>query len=224
MKRAFNLATWGAGLFIVLTGIAMLFYPGGTLSDPSTRGYRFGENFFSELGFLTANNGEPNPVAAALFFIALNLAGASLILFFFTFWRFFQQPAWLRGLTWLGTLLGVMAGLCFMGVAFTPADVYRGAHIFFVTWAFRLFPAAVALYAAAIFAHPTYPRRGGWLFGVFTLCLVGYVLLLELGPAAGESAWGQMVQVGGQKVIVYCSIACVMLQARLAQSTMKTTK
>ena len=213
MKRAFTLATWGAGLFILLTAIAMPFYPGGTLSDSTTQGYRFGENFFSELGFLTANNGEPNPVAAVLFFVALNLAGASLILFFMTFWRFFQQPAWLRGLSGLGTLVGTLAGLCFMGVAFTPADVLRPPHVFFVTWAFRLFPLAVALYAVAIFAHPTYPRRGGWLFVAFTACLVGYVLLMELGPSAGESTTGQLVQVVGQKTIVYCSIACVMLQA-----------
>lgn len=219
MKRAFRLATWGAGLFIVLTTLAMLFYPGGTITDPTTQGYRFGENFFSELGFITANNGEPNPIAAVLFFIALNLAGASLILFFFTFWRFFQVPAGLRLVTGFATLVGTLSGLCFMGVAFTPADVLRGAHIFFVTWAFRLFPLAVAIYAGAILAHPTYPRRGGWLFVGFTACLVGYVLLMELGPSAGESAWGQMVQVAGQKIIVYCSIACVMLQAWWAQGT-----
>ena len=217
MNRAFTLATWGAGLFILLTAIAMPFYPGGTLSDPTTQGYRFGENFFSELGFLTANNGEPNPVAAVLFFVALNLAGASLILFFVTFWHFFQQPAWLRGLTGLGTLVGTLAGLCFMGVGFTPADVLRAPHIFFVLWAFRLFPAAAALYTAAILAQRAYPRRGGWLFAGFTLCLVGYVLLLELGPAFFTDADGMRVQVIGQKVVVYASIVCVMLQAWIAR-------
>jgi hypothetical membrane protein len=217
MRRAFTLAAAGAALFVLLTTAAMFIYPGGTFSDPTTQGYRFSENFISELGFLTANNGERNPLGAGLFFLAMNLAGASLVLFFVTFWRLFRQPAWLRWLAGAGTLLGVLAGLCFMGVGFTPADVLRAPHIFFVVWAFRLFPAAVALYTAALFAHPTYPRRGGWLFVIFTACLVGYILLLELGPAFFTDADGMRVQVAGQKVIVYCSLVCVMLQAWVAR-------
>ena len=42
-------------------------------------------------------------------------------------------------------------------------------------------------------------------------------LLLELGPSAMDSRQGQLVQVAGQKVIVYCSIVCVMLQAWIAR-------
>jgi hypothetical protein len=209
----FQIAAWGAGAFIVLTLIAMFFYPGGTILDATTQGYRFFENFFSDLGFTTAHNGETNPISAGLFFVALCLAGLSLILFFFAFWRFFQAALPLRILSFAGTLVGVMAGICFIGVACTPADIRMGAHVFFVTWAFRLFPLAVVFYAAAIFTHPTYPRRYGWGMIGFMVCLVGYVLLLELGPDAFESTLGQTIQVVGQKAIVYCSIGSVLVQA-----------
>lgn len=221
-ERVLDLAEWGAGLFILLTFAAMWFYPGGTLADPTTRGYSFFENFFSDLGFHTAQNGAANPVAAALFFTAILLAGTSLVLFFFTFWCFFQQPLSLRLVSGLGTLVGTMSGLCFVAVAFAPADLYRGAHIFFVTWAFRLFPLAVSLYAVAIFAHPTYPRRYGWLLVGFTVCLVGYVLLLDFGPPAYGSALGQYLQVVGQKVIVYCCILSVIVQAHGAKKFIRS--
>ena len=38
--------------FVVLTVIAMVFYPGGTHGDPTTKGYSFFRNFFSDLGFI----------------------------------------------------------------------------------------------------------------------------------------------------------------------------
>ena len=36
--------------FLILTGIAMLFYPGGTMTDPHVHGYAFFSNFLSDLG------------------------------------------------------------------------------------------------------------------------------------------------------------------------------
>jgi hypothetical protein len=222
-SRAFKLSMWGGSLFVPLTLAAMLVFPGGTMTDPTTKGYSFFENFFSELGFLTTKSGAANYLAAALFFVALNLAGASLIIFCLAFRQFFLENTrqlWLSG---LGMLVGVASGICFTGVAFTPADILLDPHVFFVTWAFRLFPLSVLLYAAAIFTHPTYPRRYGWLFIGFTICLVAYIMLMELGPSAGETYAGQVIQAAGQKIIVYVSIGMVgvqswgaLIQARLS--------
>ena len=47
-------------LFIPFLGLAILFFKGGTVNDPTTVGYSFYKNFISELGAFTAHNGEFN--------------------------------------------------------------------------------------------------------------------------------------------------------------------
>lgn len=212
-KQAFKLSIWGGSLFVLLTFTAMLVFPGGTLTDPTTRGYSFFENFFSELGFFTTESGAANYWSAALFFAAMIMAGASLILFCLAFRQFFLANNRQRWLSGLGMVVGVLSGICFIGVAFTPADILLGPHVFFVTWAFRLFPLCACLYAAVIFAHPDYPKRYGWLFAGFMICLVAYILLLELGPHAGETYASQVIQSMGQKIIVYVSIIMIGVQS-----------
>ena len=212
-KTSFILVMRGTIAFVILTVIAMFVYPGGSMTDPSTRGYSFFENFFSELGFFVTKSGASNYFAALLFFFALTLAGSGMILFFLAFPQFFQSSQSQKTLSTIGTALGVISGICFVGVAFTPADLLLDAHVQFVLWAFRLFPAAVFFYAIAIFQNQDYPNQFGWEMVIFFVLLIGYILLLELGPSADDSHQGQVIQATGQKVIVYASIASVTFQA-----------
>lgn len=202
----------GSVLFVPLTAIAMWFYPGGNYNDPNTLGYSFFTNFFSELGRLHSRQGEPQYISAGLFFMALVMAGSGLILFFLAFPQFFVGKHSNERLSRLGTVLGVAAGLCFIGVAFTPVDVFRPAHIEFVKWAFRAFPLAVACYTIVIFRHTAYPQRFAWLFVGFGVLLVAYLLLLEFGPEV-TTPDGLLIQATGQKLIVYASILSVGAQA-----------
>lgn len=214
-KTVFNLVIWGCGLFLLLTALAMLAYPGGTFSDPATHGYSFFENFFSDLGMSTSHSGQANPLARLLFTVAMNFAGLGMIFFFLAFWQFFRQEALTRLLTKLGSGLGVLAGVCFIGVAFTPHDLYLDAHAEFVRWAFRLFPLAVLCYALAMHREQ-YSRREQVVFVVFFGLLVAYLLLLEFGPSV-ESYYGMLIQAVGQKIIVFASIISVMIQASAAR-------
>jgi hypothetical protein len=212
-STVFTFVIHGTLAFIVLTVIAMFFYPGGSMTNPNTVGYSFFENFFSELGFWVTKSGASNPVAASLFFIALTLAGSGLAMFFLAFPQFFGQNRILKTLSIIGSVLGVLSGLCFVGVAFTPADIFLDAHYQFVIWAFRFFPAAVLFYIVAIFRHPTYARKYGWALVGFFVLLVAYLLLLEFGPSVEESYQGQVIQAVGQKIIVYASIGSITFQA-----------
>lgn len=212
-QTAFRLVIRSTLAFVALTVIAMFFYPGGSMTNPNTRDYSFFENFFSELGFFVTKSGAANYVSAPLFFVALTLAGSGMILFFLAFPQFFQSGRAQRTLSGIGSVLGILAGMCFVGVAFTPADLFLDAHYQFVIWAFRLFPAAVFFYIAAIFGHPTYPRRFGWALAIFFVLLLGYIFLLEFGPSATGSYQGQVIQATGQKVIVYAAIVSVTFQA-----------
>jgi len=217
-RRVFDLVLAGCGLFIILTMIAMFFYPGGTMVDDSTVGYSFSHNFFSELGFLNAH-GHPNPISAPLFIFALCLAGAGLGVFFLAFPRFFQSDRVARWLAASGSIVGILSAICFIGIAITPGDVNLDLHKDFVLWAFRLFPAAVLLYTVAMF-RVEYPRRYAWVFIIFFILLVAYILLLEFGPDI-KTYHGMVIQAVGQKIIVYASITSIMIQAFGARRWLK---
>jgi len=211
-KRPFQFTIFSAIQFVVLTVAAMFLYAGGTGTDPDSTGYSFFRNFFSSLGLTVAPNGEPNWASAVLFFIALSLAGLGLVVYFLFAPQFFWHRNHLKVLSILGSIGGVFSGLCFVGVAFTPANLFGEQHGWFVINAFRTFLFVAILYVAAIFLNRQYPNRYGWLYVAFAVLLAGYVWLLISGPRA-ETAQGELIQVTGQKIIAYASIITMLIQA-----------
>ena len=214
-KHVYKYVVIGCGLFVLLTVIAMFTYPGGTFTDETTVGYDFFRNFFSDLGLVTAPNGQSNTISLILFSSALSMAGAGIVLFFIAFRDFFISDRTGTLLGWLGTFIGVVSGLCFIGIAFAPYDVIFDIHYQLVFWAFRTILITIALYAFIILRKNKYPRRYGWIFAAYTVFLAAYVGLLEFGPSV-ETPNGLIIQATGQKVIAYISIISVMVQSWLA--------
>jgi hypothetical protein len=212
-SRVFSLVILSTSLFVVLTVIAMFFYPGGTWVDANTHGYLFFENTFSDLGRWTTMSGASSPVSATLFLFASMLAGCGLALFFIAFPQFFRETRSQQVLSISGSVLGVLCGLCFVGIAFTPADKFLPIHHQFVMSAFRLFALAVLLYVVAIFRHANYLRRYGWALVGFLALLIGYILLIQFGPSPFKSHQGLVIQAVGQKIIVYASIISITFQS-----------
>ena len=214
-KHVYKYVVIGCGLFVLLTVIAMFTYPGGTFTDETTVGYDFFRNFFSDLGLVTAPNGQSNTISLILFSSALSMAGAGIVLFFIAFRDFFTSDRTGTLLGWLGTFIGVVSGLCFVGIALAPYDVVFDIHYHLVFWAFRTILITIALYAFIILRQNKYPRRYGWIFVAYTVFLAAYVGLLEFGPSV-ETPNGLIIQATGQKVIAYISIISVMVQSWLA--------
>jgi len=210
-------------LFPVLTTIAMISYPGGTRQDPHTVGYRFFENFFSELGLTQSHAGGPQTASFILFTIALSLAGAALIIYYLLAPSLFHQNTAQRITSWTGSFFGLVSGASFVGVAFTLADVYLAPHALFVQLAFIAFFIAVTFYAAAIFLHPEFPDRYAWVNLSFGLLLGVYIWLLFNGPAA-DTIYGLVIQVTGQKLIAYAAVACMFVIAYGTRHVLDHTK
>jgi hypothetical protein len=219
-KRVFQLVVATSALFVLLTAVAMLIYPGGSVHNPDQVGYAFLSNFFSDLGLTQAHNGQANWLSAGLFFIALSGAGAGLILFFIAFPQFFRGTRLGWWLSLLGSTIGVVAGISFIGIAFTPADLWRQAHIWFVLYAFQGLLIAALFYGAAILYDRSYPRWLGAIFGLFILLLAGYVALLRGGPPPSTPE-GAAIQVAGQKIIAYAAVFTIMIQAWGANNLLK---
>ena len=220
-EEVFKYVSIGGVLYIILTIVAMFFYPGGTVTDKTTQGYSFFRNFFSELGRLHTNSGAPNFISAALFFPAQILAGLSVIGFSLAFPQFFGHARGGRISCIVGSILGILAGICFVGVAFTPSDLLFRVHVYFVQWGFRVFSAAALFYAIAIFRHGTYLKRYAWIFLGFGILVIGYILLLMYGPSPRATVQGTIIQATGQKIIVYASLACIIIQAQGARARNK---
>lgn len=209
----YRLAGLASLQFVLLTALAMRSYPGGTNVDHLARGYSFLHNFFSDLGLTVAHNGQPNTVSATLFVIALVSIGLSLVGFALTLPQLFRGHVPLYRLSLAGSIFGVVAGLAYVGIACTPANLLLTWHMRFVQTAFRTFLVLVLCYGLATWRHPAYPRRYavGWL--AFAVLLAGYVWLLIAGPSA-RTPEGLLIQAAGQKIIVYASIGCVWWQCR----------
>lgn len=207
MNRAhtFSFIMAGCGQFVVLTLIAMLFYAGGNNADPTAPRYLFFQNFFSDLGLTVAHNGKANTVSFLLFAVALSLAGLSLNAFFWLMPGFFRPDAAAFNLSRVGSLFGFIAGICFIGVAFTPANLLGQAHINFVFGAFGSYFVAVLFYLGALIKFPALDRSYLLVLVAFAVILGGYVWLLFGGPRH------LTIQVTGQKIIAYASIITVFI-------------
>ena len=208
-------------LFVLLTGLAMLVYPGGTALDDESVGYHFLLNFFSDLGRVHARNGAANPLASALFKGALSAAGAALAIFHIGLARLLWRAAPRRSVgadcaRVLGAVGGALAGVCFVGVAFETADVQPHWHAFSVVWAFRFFLLAALSLSFATLKTPAHPRTSVRVAGVFTALLFGYLVLIWRGPAPATHS-GLIVQATAQKIIVYAALASVGFQAWTAR-------
>lgn len=211
-QHLFTLVIIASLLFIALTLMSILFYPGGTVNDPTTAGYSFSKNFFSELGLARSHAGQPNTISRVLFTFATTLAGLGLALFFVCFTQFFVRRPSERIASIIGACFGLISGVCFIGVGAVTMDLHRHVHHEIVLWAFRTFLVAVALNAVAIFRGRDYSRVFGWVFVTFGVLLTAYVLLLIVGPETSTPE-GLSIQVVGQKVIVYASIVTILTEA-----------
>jgi len=199
-------------LFPILTALAMFFYPGGTRTNPGAPGYSFFENFFSELGLSQSYAGGPQTASFMLFTTALTLAGAALVLYYGLAPSLFWETTRLKVLSILGSIFGIISGISFIGVAFTPADLYLAPHAFFVQLAFLAIFIAVTFYAVAIFLQPDFPNRFGWVNLSFGFLLGIYIWLLFNGPSP-ESHPGLVIQVTGQKIIAYAAVISMFITA-----------
>jgi hypothetical protein len=201
-----------AAQFVVLTVIAMLVYSGGSTFDPSTGGYAFAHNFFSDLGMTETYDGAGNTLAMVLFTYALICVGLALAAFGFAVRRLADAtggpgggPArGARGTAAAAALAAAVSGVSYVGIACTPHDVAAAAHNQFVNLAFG-FLLVFVLCLGSLEVRAGWPRPLVIANFLYAGLLAVYVYLLFWGPST-EYERGLMIQVVAQKVIVYTSI------------------
>jgi hypothetical protein len=202
----------GCVQFIVLTTVAMFYYPGGTYANHDAVGYSFWSNFFSDLGRRATFSGASNTVSHILFVTALCVAAVVLALGFAALPRLFTKVQSARRLAILGSIFGIISVISYIAIASLPADLHQPTHKLFVYIGFTAFLVVVAFYSAAIFRNKFYPNAYAYTYLAFAIILALYLVLLFAGPKA-ETPWSIRLQGTGQKIVVYAEIICMFIQS-----------
>ena len=163
--------------FVLLNMAAMFLYVGGNINNHEQIGYSFMRNFFSDLGRRHSYSGESNLMSCIFFNSSLSIVGLTFMILFYKIKNVFLNN---KVLISLATIFGVFSGFSYIGVGFTPSDLYLDAHIFFAHWAFRALFAASILYSILILKTDGFEKRYAFGFIIFGIMVFSYVIYSEV--------------------------------------------
>ena len=178
----FKLTRWAGVSSALLTGIAMLLYPGGTLRDPSTSGYSFFQNSLSDLGSTVAWGGQENSRGAWFFLCGCAILAIAGIACFVTLVHVYSSSPPTRWVARTAGVAGLFSCAALLGVALMPGDRHPALHGQFTLLALGALLVAILLFALATALDDRFPRRVpfGWL--ALTLVLVAWMSVMRWPP------------------------------------------
>jgi len=200
-------------LYVVFIALAMLFYTGGTESNPMQTGYAFWENSLSDLGMITAYNGMSNTYSMALFTLGTTMFGLSFFVFNIGFPIMFQEQKLSKILALIASIFGYFVAVGMIGVAFTPHTTLPILHMISVYIAYISLFFSTTFYAIAIFMNKSIRNAYGIISAVFAIIFFATLImnLLGLSGASGILEIGQKIG-RGLTVITYIVISIPMLK------------
>jgi hypothetical membrane protein len=207
---AFILAIINCLQSLFFTILAILFYPGGTFSDPNTNGYSFFGNIFSDLGRSIAHSGESNLISFILYNTSLFAMGVLFIPFFIALPYLFRKEGEGRGLAKISCILGIVVGISMVGASLTPADLYYVIHVSFGFFSFIALLPLTILYTLAIFQNKTYQKQYAYANIVFGI--MQFIFLLIMSFSTSEQGVSTTFA-AGQNIIVISMLSCFLIQA-----------
>jgi len=221
----FKLTRLGLIAAVVLTGIAMTLYPGGTFFHRAGHGYSFFQNSLSDLGSTVAWNGQTNP--GSLFHlgacIVLVMAGCTGLL---ALVAVYSSSLRTRGLTRAAGIAVVVAGVALVGAAVTPQDRQPELHGQFSLLAIGSFAMGTALLAATTALDARFRRRVPICWSLLTLIVLAWAsVMLSAHPTSDLEL---AIPVTLQKIVAITLVATLVFQSyeaeRVAVPGAMTTK
>ena len=195
-KTVYLLAFLGIIFYITLIVIAILTYPGGTKDNASIVGYTFWGNTFSDLGRVTALNGDPNPISITLFSFAYGINAITMILFYLVFMHKFDVEDLPAKTSKIGSWFGIISSIALIGIIFTPADILNGPHWIFVYIGYPSIFLMGLFYSITLFITDKFSRIFGLIFALLFIILFIALLLCLIGIM-----FSRTIMVIGQKIM-----------------------
>lgn len=218
IRQMINIALGSYYTFIVALLLAVYCYPGSTHRDNSTLGYSMTHNFLSDLGRTIVYSGTQNFLSSTLFVMGTTLVCIGLIAYFLVMPVIVNKSKLSKVLAQIGSLAGMLCGLAFMGVGFTPHNYYPDAHMFAVRMGFQLFLVVMLLHSMAIMKNEVgLSKNSVWVYAVFMSILCYYIYLLNWGPPIKEGN-GLVIHVVWQKITVLGLSTTVFVQSLMLKN------
>jgi hypothetical protein len=191
----------GSLLFFFLILIAMFFYTGGTMDNPSVPGYSFWGNTISDLGRIISHSGELNIISMILFSIAIASLALLSIPLYIVFPKLFSTKRFESLSAKIGSLLGFVTVVGWIGVLFTPADISHDLHWIFAYLIYIAFFFSGVFYTFALYLNEKTSKVYAIIFIVYSIIHFISLMIIIIGISS-ERAY----LVIGQKIVHISSI------------------
>ncbi|MBZ5497688.1 MAG: hypothetical protein LAP85_14900 [Acidobacteriia bacterium] len=207
----FSLGRWTIFASMVLGGLAMLLYPGGTRRDPSTIGYRFFQNFLSDLGNTVAFSGQSNRVSSILALTVCALMVPTVLACILAFVRLYSLSRSRRRIAIAAAVLTAISCVGMMGVAMSPGNLALTRHVRFSLLTLAPWPVASLLFAVVTVRDDRF-RWGvpaAWL--ALTFVSAGLLSVRLWGPSITTDI-GLTMAVTAQKIAMLTALGVFVYQ------------
>jgi hypothetical protein len=184
--------------FIILTFLAVLFYPGG---------FDLYNQYFSELGATISRNGELNKISSSLFLIANLVVGLALIPFWLEIPSIISGKHGMKVAGKFASMLGLMSSPFIIAAALYPIDTHLTMHYQMFLVFFPLFNVASLLCSMTLLLA----RRSKEKYGILGLLLFAISIMVMLNPSAAYVSFLQ-------KILLYGYFIWVLMLNRVVSS------
>ena len=170
-------------VFIFLVIMGAMSYEGGHRLDLNSEGYSFSNNYLSDLGRIKTVAGMDNSIPFYCFNSALIILSVVFSFYFLFLPSVYDESIEIQNIARVGSVFGFLASICFAGVAYTPADLFIDAHIFFADWLFRLMNLTIVFYAVTYLIMKKNYFIFSFIFGIVALVVTAHIILSDFGLA-----------------------------------------
>jgi len=185
-QKAYLFDILGCILYVIFAILAMLFYAGGTAANPNKQGYSFWDNYLSEAGMSVAQSGKTNTTSMIFYSTGVIIWGVSLIFFFLALRSLFTEGKLEKKLSTIGSVLGVIAAICMIGIGFTPADILGGPHIIFVYIGYSALLYLGIIYSITLFKSERLPLQYAIVLLIWTIIFMNTLSMGVVGQKIGR--------------------------------------
>ena len=156
----------------------MFFYTGGTMDNPSSPGYYFWGNTISDLGRIITYNGSFNIISMILFTIAIVALSLFSIPLYIIFPKLFSESTFESIFAKIGSLLGYITTIGWIGVIFFPADISNDIHWLFAYIIYAAFFFSGFFYTISLFLNKTISKLYAIIFAIY--CIIHFISLMMI--------------------------------------------
>ncbi|MHA1444409.1 MAG: hypothetical protein ACTSR4_06640 [Candidatus Hodarchaeales archaeon] len=186
IQNAYIMTAGGAFLTMILYGLAIHFYPGGSFKDVNKPGFDFYYNTVSDLGRLEAVNGESNLLSRNLYCSGSIILAMALVVLYSTIWQYFQERKATKWISIIGTIFGEVQAVLYISIAFTPLDINTGLHNRLIYSAPAFLYTTALLYMIAYFMKKDFPKINAYSFLALLISGILLTITVAIGSIVGE--------------------------------------